>query len=91
LAALESAGAQTTASSPSPAATGSAKPPSASALATAQDMRRFDPALTDADIVAIAAGIDANRDAAGVLDPKKKRLANADEPALHFAALPIAE
>jgi hypothetical protein len=83
LAALEPVSAQ---SSPSPAPSGSAKPPSAAALAAAQAMRGFDPALTDVEIAAIATGIDANREAAAVLDPKKRRLTNADEPVLHFAA-----
>jgi hypothetical protein len=83
LAALEPAGAQP---SPSPVPTGSAKPPSAAALAAAAAMRSFDPALTDVEIAAIATGIDATRETAAVLNPKKKRLTNADEPVLHFAA-----
>jgi hypothetical protein len=83
LAALEPAGAQT---SPSPGPSGSAKPPSSAALAAASAMRSFDPALTDVEIEAIATGIDANRESAAALDSKKKRLTNADEPVLHFAA-----
>lgn len=47
-------------------------------------MRAFDPALTDTEVAAIAAGIDANR-AGAQLNPKKKRLKNETGPAVHFA------
>jgi len=77
----EPALAQTT---PSPAPSGSAKPASAVAVATAVSMKRFDPALTDEDVQSIAKAIDANNDAARVLNPKKKRLANGAAPAVHF-------
>jgi len=77
----EQAVAQTT---PSPAPSGSAKPASAVAAATALSMKRFDSALTDEDVQTIAKAIDANNDAARVLDPKKKRLPNGAAPAVHF-------
>jgi hypothetical protein len=69
----------------SPAATASAKLPSFGAAATAATMREIDPSLTQDQIDAIARGIDANRDAAKALNPKKKRLKNADAPAVTFA------
>ncbi len=52
-------------------------------------MRTFDPALTGADVTAIARGIDSARSGA-VLNPKKKRLQNGDEPLLHFTVEPSA-
>lgn len=71
-------------SSPSPAPASSAKPPSAAALAAATGMRAFDSGLSDAEVAAIAAGIDANR-SGGQLNPKKKRLRNDVGPGVHFA------
>jgi hypothetical protein len=81
LSALDPGAAQT---SPSPSAAPGKS--SAAALAAAAAMRAFDPGLTDVEIAAIALGIDANRSGAAVLYPKKRRLANGDEPALQFAA-----
>jgi ABC-type transport system substrate-binding protein len=78
-------------STPPPAPAASGKTPSAAALAAARAMRTFDPALTDSEVAEIATGIDANRAAAAVLDPKKKRLANCDEPVLRFAAFAVPE
>jgi mono/diheme cytochrome c family protein len=72
---------------PAPAPTSSpvAKPPSAAAQATAATMRRFDPTLTDAELEAIARGIDENA-AGAVLNPHHATaLHNSDEPVLHFA------
>ena len=74
----------TPAPSPSPSPTG--KLASFGSAAMAATMRtRFDPALTDADLQTIAKAIDANNDAAKLLNPKKKRLKNGDAPAVHFA------
>jgi hypothetical protein len=70
---------------PSPAATATGKLPSFGAAAIAATMREIDPALTQEQIDAIAKAIDANRDAAKALNPKKKRLKNSDEPILRFA------
>ena len=44
-------------------------------------MKRFDPALTADEVQTIAKAIDANNDAARVLNPKKKRLANGERAA----------
>ncbi|MDP9017838.1 MAG: hypothetical protein M3N19_05935 [Candidatus Eremiobacteraeota bacterium] len=65
---------------PSPSPTAAAKPPSATASAMAQDMRRYDPKLTDENIQNIATQIDANAKAAGKLNPRNNRLKNSDEP-----------
>jgi hypothetical protein len=84
LATSEPAVAQTT-PSPSPSPSGSAKAPTAEAVALATAMRaRFDPALTDDDVQAIAKAIDVNNDAANALNPKKKRLKNGDAPIVRF-------
>ncbi|MBC5816503.1 MAG: hypothetical protein GIW97_08175 [Candidatus Eremiobacteraeota bacterium] len=64
------------ASTPTPAS----KPPSAVALAQANDMRRYDPKLTDADIANIAGQIDGNLKSGARLNPRGKRLKNSDEP-----------
>jgi hypothetical protein len=69
----------------SPAPVASGKPPSAAAVACASAMRRFDPSLSDTDVQTIAKAIDANNDAARALNPKKKRLKNADAPIVRFA------
>ena len=47
-------------------------------------MRRFDPKLTDDQIDTIAREIDENASAGARLNPKKKRLRNADEPVTTF-------
>lgn len=64
------------------------KSPSESALASARAMRRFDPKLTDDAIIAIAIAIDENAVAGASLNPKKKRLRNADEPVTTFVVKP---
>lgn len=46
---------------------------------------RFDSGLTDDELQTIAKAIDTNNDAAKLLNPKKKRLKNADAPILRFA------
>ncbi|MGD1065535.1 MAG: hypothetical protein ABR975_01820 [Vulcanimicrobiaceae bacterium] len=70
---------------PAPAPSPTPAPPSAAARATAATMRRFDPALTDAEIDTIARGIDQNPSGA-VLNPHRATaLRNADEPVLHFS------
>jgi hypothetical protein len=71
--------------SPSPAPSASAKPASPAAVAAAVVMRRFDAALTDDDVQTIAKAIDANADAARVLNPKHRRLKNGDAPIVRFA------
>jgi hypothetical protein len=60
------------------------KPPSATALAVAATMRRFDARLSDAEIAAIAKDIDENAQAGAALNPKKKRLKNSDQPVTVF-------
>ena len=71
---------------PSPAPSATDKPASFASAAIAATMRtRFDSALTDAELQTIARAIDANNDAAKLLNPKKKRLKNGDAPAVHFA------
>jgi hypothetical protein len=57
-----------------------AGPVSALAAATAAAMRRFDPHLSDADLAAIARGIDDDAKAAAALNPPGRRLRNGDEP-----------
>ncbi len=71
----------------SPAATATPKLARFGSAAFAATMREIDPALTQAQLDAIAKAIDGNRDAAKTLNPKKKRLKNSDEPAVHFAVL----
>jgi hypothetical protein len=82
LASAEPAAAQSSSGSAAPSS--SAKPPSAAALAAAVSMRAFDAGLSDAEVAAIAAGIDANR-AGAQLNPKKKPLKNETGPDVHFA------
>jgi hypothetical protein len=81
LAAMDPAAAQSTpAPSPSP------KSASFGSAAIAATMRvRFDSGLTDDDLQTIAKAIDANNDAAKLLNPKKKRLKNSDAPVVRFA------
>ena len=64
------------------------KPPSEAAVASARAMRRFDPKLTDDQIDTIARAIDENAGVGASLNPKKKRLRNADEPVTTFAVTP---
>lgn len=47
-------------------------------------MREFDPALSDADLEKIAAGIDWNLNSGKHLDPKGDALENWDEPVTVF-------
>jgi hypothetical protein len=85
---LATPGAATAQSAPVPSPSPSATPASIGSDAMAATMRtRFDPALTDADLQTIAKAIDANNDAAKLLNPKKKRLKNGDAPAVHFAVI----
>ncbi|MFN2529179.1 MAG: hypothetical protein ABR584_10740 [Candidatus Baltobacteraceae bacterium] len=60
--------------------TAAPKPASAVALAQANDMRRYDPKLTDADIANIAGQIDGNLKSGARLNPVGNRLKNSDEP-----------
>ncbi len=73
--------------SPAPRASASAapKPPSAAARAQAEAMRAFDPTLSEAELDAIARGIDGNFAAGEKLDKRGRALKNADEPATRFA------
>lgn len=72
--------------SPAPAPSASPKPASPQAAAIAASMRRFDSALSDADVATIAQGIDANRAGAARLNPRKATaLKNGDEPVTRFA------
>jgi hypothetical protein len=69
-----------------PVAAATPKPPSSQSAALATAMRaRFDPALSAADVQAIAQAIDANDAAALALNPKKKRLKNGDAPIVRFS------
>jgi hypothetical protein len=62
----------------------STPPPTSGAAAFAATMRkRFDAGLTQAQLDAIAHGIDANAKAAATLTAKQ-RLKNSDEPVLRF-------
>jgi hypothetical protein len=73
-----------TGSSPKPSA--SPKPPTAVAAVIAASMRRFDPALSDADLDTIAHAIDDNRRGAARLNPHRATaLHNGDEPVTRFA------
>ena len=72
---------------PTPAPSATAKLASFGSAAFAATMREIDPALTQAQLDAIAKAIDGNRDAAKTLNPKKKRLKNSDEPVVHFAVV----
>ena len=60
------------------------KPASEAARTVAATMRRFDPALSDADIATVARGIDDAELAAASLRPKGKPLRNGDEPITSF-------
>jgi hypothetical protein len=74
------------ATGPSPKASASPKPPTAVAAAIAASMRRFDPALSDADLDTIAHGIDDNRRGAARLNPHRATaLHNSDEPVTRFS------
>jgi hypothetical protein len=85
----KAADAQTTApvpASPVPKPSASPKPPTAEAVAIAASMRRFDPALSDADLDKIAHGIDDNRRGEARLNPRRATaLRNGDEPVTHFS------
>lgn len=71
---------------PLPSPSASPKAPSAAAAAIAASMRRFDPQLSDADLDAIARGIDDNRRGEARLNPHRATgLRNADEPATRFS------
>ena len=76
------------AKSTAPSKVAASKRPSEAALAAARSMRRFDPKLTDETIETIARAIDENADAGASLNPKKKRLRNADEPVTIFVVPP---
>jgi hypothetical protein len=62
------------------------KAPSAAALAIAATFRAFDARLRDADLTAIARGIDESRAAGVGLNPATHPLANSDEMVVRFAA-----
>src|ERR1700722_12192444 len=85
LAAVASGGAGISLAALDPAAAATPKPPTSQSEALATALRaRFDPALTAADVRTIAQAIDANNDAAQLLNPKKKRLKNGDAPIVRF-------
>jgi len=72
--------------SPHPSASPAAKPASAYAVAAAAAMRRFDARLSDADLDAIAHGIDDDLHEGARLNPHRATaLKNADEPVLRFS------
>lgn len=80
--------ASATAATAGPSPQPSEKPPSAEALAFAAGMRRFDPKLSDAEVLEIAKGIEENGQARSALNPKKKRLRNSDQPVTVFTVTP---
>jgi hypothetical protein len=75
-------------SSPAPSATPSASPApvkhSPLARAFAEQMRSFDPELSEKDVNAIADGIQQNLDLGKDVNPKGRALRNSDEPAVIF-------
>jgi hypothetical protein len=84
LANVDPAGAQATAAPPAPVVT-STPSPSFGAAAFAATMRgRFDAHLTQADLDAIARGVDVNAKTAAASRSGKKRLSNSDAPAVRF-------
>ncbi len=86
LAAVASGGAGMSLAGLDPAAAAAPKPPTSQSEALASAMRaRFDPALSDDDVRAIAQAIDANDVAARALNPKKKGLKNVDAPVVRFS------
>jgi ABC-type transport system substrate-binding protein len=71
---------------PTPKPSASPKPPTALAAAIAASMRRFDPALSDADLDTIARAIDDNRRGEARLNPHRATaLRNGDEPVTRFS------
>jgi hypothetical protein len=74
------------ATGPSPKPSASPKPPTALAVAIAASMRRFDAALSDADLDTIAHAIDDNRRGEARLNPHRATaLRNGDEPVTRFS------
>jgi hypothetical protein len=74
------------ATGPSPKPSASPKPPTVVAAAIAASMRRFDPALSDADLDTIAHAIDDNRHGEARLNPHRATaLRNGDEPVTRFS------
>jgi hypothetical protein len=59
-------------------------PPPDDAFAAARAMKRFDPSLTDEEILKIARDVADARSAARNLNPKKNPLRNAEEPVTRF-------
>lgn len=80
----QSAPAAAPSASPQPNAAATQKPISPEAMAMALTYRRFDAALSDAEIETIARGIDRKRGAGALLNPKGALLKNADEPITRF-------
>jgi len=74
------------ATSPAPKPSASPKLPSALAVSIAASMRRFDPALSDADLDTMAHAIDDNRRGEARLNPHRATaLRNGDEPVTRFS------
>ncbi len=69
---------------PAPTPTPKKREVSAAAKALAQDMRKFDSALTDKQIEEIARGIDYNLRAGSGVNPHGTALKNWDEPVTVF-------
>lgn len=67
-----------------PATAASHPTPSAASRAMAEAMRRFDPALDDAQVSTIAAGIDGATKEGATLRGKHNPLHNGDEPVTTF-------
>ncbi len=74
-----------TSPAPSVATTAPHPTPSAASRAMAEATRRFDPALDDAQVSAIAAGIDGASKEGATLRGKHNPLHNGDEPVTTFA------
>lgn len=69
----------------SPGPSAPATPPSASVREFALRMCAFDPKLDDAEIGAIASGIEANWKLGNTINHKGEGLKNSDEPTPHFS------
>lgn len=72
---------------PTAAARATSRPISAEAMAMALTYRRFDSALSDAELETIARGIDRKRGAGALLNRKGAVLKNGDEPITRFTVL----
>ena len=73
---------------PSPSPTPTVAPPSPAAVALAEQMRGFDPQLTDAQVTSITKGIQQNLDFGKTLNPHGTKLKNGAAPSPQFRVNP---